>query len=225
MKVSIVILTYNRWDLLYQCLMSVVNNYHHNIHEVIVIDNGTDETIRIGMKFFENLSSVNIKRIHPEVNLGYPNGMNFGIDKLLRVGNDGITILMTDDTYIIKDGLFEEIEQVYSAFGDTLLGQSLYTHDTGWNTFGDIIVPYVEGYFIVAPTNFLKNHKFDEIYGMSDFEDVDLSAQAIKEGMVLKQLSQRYVEHLGGRSFGYGEDRQSRTRMNRIKFAKKWNLL
>jgi GT2 family glycosyltransferase len=60
------------------------------------------------------------------------------------------------------------------------------------------------------------------MFAPNDMEDVDLSTKARKLGMTLCSYPEGYVSHLGGRTIGYGTEREEITKRNREKFREKW---
>lgn len=72
--VSVVIPTYNRRDLLVQCILSVMAQDYPNIEIIVVDDNGTDDTASY---LFERFPAVRL--IHNESNLGPSFSKNKGI--------------------------------------------------------------------------------------------------------------------------------------------------
>lgn len=229
MKISIVVLTYNGWRYTHQLLMDIKQNCK-DVHEVIVVDNGSeDSNVRQGLEFWLGLKVLPLKVCELAKNRGFIGGMNYGLKK----ATGDVVALVSNDVRIFSPNLLTVIEEEFTKDPLILLGSTLYVHDTGWNTFPNpndyeesIIYPYVEGYFVVATKGFWKlTGGFDERYAPSDFEDVDLSTQAVvKLGCSLRKIPDGMVEHLAGRTYGYTDERRNRTTINRKKFADKWGL-
>ncbi|MCX8082789.1 MAG: glycosyltransferase family 2 protein [bacterium] len=91
--VSIIIPVYNRAELLPRTLKSVVNQTYRNI-EIIVVDDGSDEDIKI---ICDRFNDPRIRYIRHTENKGLPSARNTGI----RMSKgDFITFLDSDDEYI-----------------------------------------------------------------------------------------------------------------------------
>lgn len=100
MKIAAIIVTYNRKELLNQCLHAVLQQ-EEIYPDVILIDNastdGTDEMVR----------KINDERIHyynTGANLGGAGGFSFGVEKGVELGYDYCWI-MDDDTIPNKNAL------------------------------------------------------------------------------------------------------------------------
>lgn len=220
MKVSLVVLTYNGYDLTHQLLMDICKNCR-DVHQVVVVNNGsTDGSVASGLRFWESLDVLPLNIETLEENQGFIGGMNYGISK----STGDIIVLISNDVRILSKRFVPEIVQCLEENPKRLAGTSLYIFDTGWNKFGGIVVPYIEGYCMAATKEFWGSVKFDDRYSPSDFEDVDVSHQAVMLGYELYELSRHLVSHIGGKTFGYNSERVKRTIENKKKFALKWGM-
>ena len=105
-----------------------------------------------------------------------------------------------------------------------LMGATLLRRDTGWNRFGDRVIPYLEGWFLfMAADVFQSIGGFDERYSPCDYEDVDFSYAAEEKGIKLVKVPMP-LRHIGGQTGVLLPERREITKRNRIKFAKKWGL-
>ena len=77
---------------------------------------------------------------------------------------------------------------------------------------------------MIASREFCDRNRLDELYSPSEYEDVDLSQQAVTCGYDLVQLRPGLVHHIGGQTFGYSKEREKRTHANRLKFMEKWEI-
>lgn len=221
-NISIAVLTYNGYDLTHQLLMDIKRNCA-NVHQVIVVDNASeDPAIRTGLDYWISLEVLPIEVHTLGKNRGFVGGMNYA--KSVFSSSSDVGILLSNDVRVVSSNFLPEVGRVFSENENRLAGPTLYTQNTGWNMFGDVTVPYVEGYCLCASKKFWDTHEFDPIYSPSDFEDVDLSTQAVRDGYELYQLRSGMVQHLGGRTFGYNEVRVARTKKNKKQFADKWSL-
>lgn len=96
-KVAIVVVTYNRKDLLQECLDTLLDQEYQNI-EIIIVDNassdGTEELLR--SHFSDRVMYYNTGK-----NLGGAGGFNYGIKKAIQT--DSKYIWLMDDDCIVND--------------------------------------------------------------------------------------------------------------------------
>lgn len=221
MKHSIVLLCYNGYQYTHQLLMDIKSNCI-GVHEVVVINNGSeDPAVATGLEFWKSLNVLPLTIYTISKNKGFIYGINYGITKATT--GDVVTAI-SNDVRIVSKSYLSEIDKALEENPKRLIGPTLYTQSTGWNVFQTMTVPYVEGYCVTATREFWNKHKFDDLYYPADFEDVDLSMQAVHDGYELYQLKANIVQHLGGKTYGYSDERAARTTRNKAAFAKKWGL-
>lgn len=108
-KVIAIVVTYNRKELLKECINALLNQEYKNC-EVLIVDNastdGTYEYIR------DMIDDNKIKYRNTSTNLGGAGGFNYGIKEAYKIGCDYIW-LMDDDTIVLKNSL----EELISATG------------------------------------------------------------------------------------------------------------
>ena len=102
-KVMAVIVTYNRKELLKECLNALLNQNYKNCEILVVINGSTDGTEEYVAK---ELSNKKVHHINTGKNLGGAGGFNAGIKEAYRLGCDYIWI-MDDDSIVHKDSLDE----------------------------------------------------------------------------------------------------------------------
>lgn len=220
-KISIVILMYGGYQYTNQLLMDIKRNCK-DVYEVLVIDNGSnDPVVSNGLQFWINLKVLPIRIITLHTNRGFIGGMNLGLKK--AAGD--VILLLSNDIRVESSDLLEEISMEIDRNKKILIGGDVYTHDTGWNSFNGKVFPYAEGYCLAATKKTWDDlDGFDVRYSPSDFEDVDLSTRALSMGYRLIRLRPGIVKHLGGKTYGYTDERRERTERNKSIFAKKWGL-
>ena len=220
MKTTVVIPAYNNWALLHQLLFDIYNTKgsKDTLDIIIVDDKSTEDGFRGGIFWWLGSGMLNISVIHNEKNLGFLLTSNKG----LKEASGDVVILASTDVRVYK-GFFEEIEKRLEKCPKTLISGKIYTETTGWNEFDGKVFPYAEG-FVLATTKegWEELGYFDTRYAPNDFEDVGISTTALEKGYDLWSLSPEVVMHLGGKTIGYGEDRQKGTRINQEKFREKW---
>ena len=181
MKTSVVVLSYNRPQLIHQVLMDLSINAK-SAHEIVVVENGSDdpackEVIDTWLHA-RNMSVPIIVKYLPE-NVGFSKAMNKGIFK----ATGDVVVALSNDVRINHPDFIEEIERNFDHNHNLLYGGTVYTQNTGWNTFGSLTVPYVEGYCVVASSQmWALLGGFDDAFYPYDFEDVDLSYRAVQLG-------------------------------------------
>lgn len=108
MKFSIVIPTYNRWDLLSRCLRSIKDNTDLTDGEVIVVSNGcTDHT---PFYFDENFKDKNFHLVHWPKPLGYPKAVNMG----MSAATGDIVILLNNDIAILGNSWYSILTEPFT---------------------------------------------------------------------------------------------------------------
>lgn len=96
--VSILVLTYNRTDLLDNCLKNVLKSDYPNL-EFIVSDNGSEEDIAGFVKEKFPQSKINVVRL--KINKGLTGGFNFGF----KYCKGKYAMLLSNDTKLNKDAI------------------------------------------------------------------------------------------------------------------------
>lgn len=101
-KVIAVIVTYNRKELLKECINALLNQNYENC-DVLIIDNASTDGTR---EYINSLFEANKRLfyINTEKNLGGAGGFNFGIREAYKLGADYIWV-MDDDCIVHKDTL------------------------------------------------------------------------------------------------------------------------
>jgi len=185
--------------------------------QFIIIDNGsTDATPRI-LEDWREAYQGRLTVITNSSNLGFSVASNQGAivatgDILIFLNND--TLNYGDYGHFVKQAVTDDI----------VAGPELNTRDTGWNRFGDVLVPYVAGWCLaVTRKTFNELGGFDERYSPADYEDMDLCYSAVKQGKNLLWLNLP-IRHISGVSGQQLENRRELTEVNRRKFAEKWGL-
>lgn len=106
MKVGIIIINYNRRDLLGRCLASLAKIDYGN-HEVIVVDNGSeDDSVKFVREKF-----VNAKIIEVGFNSGFCKANNLGIELAWKICCEAI-LLLNNDTEVESDFLSEMVKYI-----------------------------------------------------------------------------------------------------------------
>lgn len=218
MTTSVVIPAYGRWDLLHQLLNDLYRNCSL-IEEVVVVDNGNINKypdMISGLAWWKSTNMLPLEIIHLEENVGFLRASNIGIKSAVE---DNV-ILISTDVRVHKD----IVEFMKLSQPQYIVGGRLLDWDTGWNTIGNKIYPYLEGWILGASKEaWTLLGEFDDIFAPNDMDDVDFSTKAIFWDYHLTTFPEGYVSHLGAQTIGYGEERENITKINKKKFENKWS--
>lgn len=228
MNSYILIPHFENWNLTHKRLWELYRYCRDSIAEVIVIDDcSMDDETEGGLRWWSQFRvqhDFKVSSIRTPENLNFLKAANFGIRYLLeKRSKDDIIILLSNDVEIRND-FVRQIRERLSQYPRSLVGGILYSHDTGWNRFGDKVFPYIEGWLLAINVAGWEEcgYGFDERFAPSDFEDVDLSTSMRLAGYELVPLNNPGLHHIGGQSIKYGTERLARTNANKKKFEEKW---
>jgi GT2 family glycosyltransferase len=218
MKFSFVIPTYNNYGLLHQSLWDIYQKCSP-VHEVIVVDDcSTDLEVQTGLNWWKGQDLLPIRHVRLNKNVMFLKASNVG----LKLADGDIVCLLSNDVRLHKD-IVGHMTNMFAAHDNLLMGGRYLNFDTGWNTFGSAIFPYLEGWLLATIKSGWKElDYFDDQFVPSDMEDVDLSAKARMLGYHLISLPEDMTTHIGGQSIGFNPEREAITIANKEKFRKKW---
>lgn len=227
-KVHIVIPVYNQWALCHSLLWNLFRKEKENIASITLVnDCSTDPEVEGGIKWWCSSygGKYPIYSITNEENIGFLLSANKGLKEVTnREGTlpQDIIILLSTDVLVHGKFISQIIDSIKSN-SRSLIGGILYSTSTGWNLFGEQLFPYLEGWLLATTViGWSDLGYFDERYAESDYEDVDLSTKAIEKQYQLVPLNNVGIQHLGGKSIGYNDERFARTKINQEKFRQKW---
>jgi len=219
-KFSICVLTYNHPHLLDQRLGELTAFVGQHKPQICVLDNG-GERGPVQLMVARHLDSeMEVLCYRVAQNLGFGPGFNFLVSK--AAGE--YVILLSDDVAVLGDFLTPLVE-IFNGQPRSLVCHRLIDFKSGWNQFGDVVIPYPEGYFLAMERktwDILGG--FDPRYEPYDYEDVDLGMVAKQHGVLLVQAPELPVRHAGAGTLGWNPEREALTVRMRARFAEKWNL-
>lgn len=211
MKTSVVIPTYNNWDLTFQLIRDLFYNTSWP-DEVLVVDNGS--------KTPRNVYDYPVREIKIAENVGFVVASNVGMQQ----ARGEILFLISNDVRVHGD-IITEAKTLYEQNADNriIMAGKVYWGDTGWNNFDGRIFPYAEGWLLACrKAAWQEIGGFDPRYSPYDFEDVDFSTSALEHGYQLVPFLAGAVDHLVARTIGYSPEREKITIEHREIFKQKW---
>lgn len=186
-------------------------------HEWIIVDNASDDQTK-QLEYWLQTTLSNVTILENDRNEGFGPANNQGVQYAKYE-----TVVLTQPDVEFRADITPYLTTLYDGI---LYGHQLLTWDTGWNRFGNTIVPYLTGYFLA----FTKNTwsclgGFDPIYYPADFEDVDLSYTAVQRGVTLRAVDVPISHAHFGSTWAQFSNREQTTKKNQRLFAEKWGLL
>jgi len=220
MKVSVVIPQYKNMSLLHQVLWGLYSKCRDDIDEIIIVDDFSED--KDVYDYYDNGMMIGmfstIKVYRQKENAGFLKTCNFGVEK----ASGDVVVVLSNDVRIHRN-FVKVVKEIIEKDEKVLIGGKLLSGDTGWNTFDGKTFPYIEGWLVVCTKKAWEElGGFDEQYGSSDFEDVDLSTKAVSLGYTLVELGNEVSHEHPASSYGYNPEREARTKRNRELFRKKW---
>jgi len=222
-ELSIVLLTYNHWELTLPRLVELTQKMPWEGAELVWVDNGsTDETTLQGTTFWNQHFDKPFQYLRLSPNLGFDGGFNAGVAK--AKGKN--LLLLSNDVKINNSSFVNDILSLVKNDDRILLGGRILQHDTGWNVFEvedkKYLVPYCEGYALALTRKAWDDlGGFDPLYHPYDFEDVDLSLTALSKGFILAEMPSEWFTHFCAKTINQ-PDRSIISLANREKFYNKW---
>lgn len=233
MKLSVIVITYQRGALLQRCLASIYAQENLPLpYEVIVIDNGGDAVI-----LDPPHAEIRLRLEHPPHNLGVTGGRNLGMslaqgEYWVLIDDDAVWQTRTDIAYLL--GVFEA-NPTYGALAIKSLYPDSVTpirldlphprKDYLQSTTDDVEVPYFYGVAHALRAVAVRATGDYPVRFFNYMEEVDLSYRLIEAGYQIfftpKVTVYHYQSHLGRPTQGANYWRQNT--LNKCRMA--WRLL
>ena len=241
--VSIVIPVFNKFDLTYNCVKSVIETGADVPFEIIVVDDcSRDETMLAGFAFGRG-----IRLVRSEVNAGFVRSCNRGFD----AARGQYVLFLNNDTTVKKDWLDElygtmQCDPQIGVAGAKLLypdgtlqecGGIVWRLGDGWNWGRGQAADdprycylrdadYVSGAALMIRAElFARFGKFDEHYAPGYYEDTELCFRAREAGYRVVVQPAAEVVHFEGASAGTsttGSGMKRYQAINHRKFFERW---
>ncbi len=216
---SIVIPTYNHYDLLHARLYDIFLMCH-NVSEVVVVDDAsTDTDYAKGIEWWKtNKMLKNLRHLRMKQNGGFILSSNAGIK---RATGDVICLLSSDVK--LRDDFVTPSLSIFESNPKSLVGNRLIDWDSGWNTFDGKTFPYLEGWMMTTTREGWEELGYLDVdLAPHDFEDVSLSTKALELGYNVVPLNNEKIQHMGGQTIGFNPEREAITNRNREIFRTKY---
>ena len=239
--VSIVIPAFNQVEYCRQCIESI-RMHTERPYRLILVDNGSTDGVP---EFFDSVPDA--IAIHSETNRGFAGGVNLGLERA-----EGHVLLLNSDT-LVPRGWLGILERALLCEDDTgMVGPvsncvSGPQHIPGLEfTSLDDINAYAaararehEGQYeevdrlvgfcmLIREEAFRQVGRFDESFGIGNFEDDDYCLRVRQAGFRLRIAHDAFVFHYGSRTFlgmGIVGDRWDELMAeNQRNFVRKWDL-
>ena len=232
MKLSIVIICWNDWQVIENCLRSIFDNTHKIEYEVVVSDNGsTDGSVE---KIRGQFPAVRV--VENRANLGFAKGNNAGIreahgdyvlilnpdtiihdgsldrwmefaDRHPEAGAFGCRVHNPDGTYQRSARPFPTISRyLVTALGLRFLGHLkqpvLSDEYEGWKGDTECEVDWQSGCCVMLRRELLNRLGGFDEQFFYQFEEVDLCRRVWNSGSRIRFTPAASITHLGGQSVG-----------------------
>lgn len=235
-KTSIIILSYNTYELTKDCIESIRKFTPAGSYEIIVIDNASKDASVAWLK-----RQKDIRLICNKENRGFPAGCNQGME-IAEAGND---ILLLNSDIIVTPRWLENMQT--ALYSEERVGAvSCVTNncsnwqqvDVSYKNYDELIAfadrinhtnpaywelrPRLVGFcYLIKNAAYQRVGFLDEIYTPGNYEDDDYSLRLIMAGYKLLVCRDTFIHHYGSASFG---DPQELLEGNLAKFLAKWHV-
>lgn len=251
--VSIIIVNYNTYSLVLDCIQSIINKTQNVSYEIIVVDNNSPD------REIENLAAIfpRVNLILHNRNAGFGSGNNVGA----KMAQGRYLFFLNSDTLLINDAVSILSKYLDNNVKVAVCGGNLYTNNLSPTTSYSYMKPSVFAdidYFLFNILTKLKygnnlyfNHSeqplkvkgsisgadymikkelYDELKGFDEdffmyYEETELSFRVIKKGYEIHSVPGAKIIHLEGSSEQLKERTLDWTLDSKKKFYQKTNLL
>jgi GT2 family glycosyltransferase len=213
MRLSVVIVTWNRAALLRACLESLVATQEERPQVVVVANRCTDDTLAMLAE-----RSPWVRVLESERNVGFAQANNLGVE----VAEGEVVLLLNDDTVVL-----ESFAPLLRAFDDPALGavgpclvgtdgERQLSARAGFPTVRSVLRDYVRGErsagagevaWVAGAAFFVRRDAYHAAGGLDEryfmfFEETDLCRRLHERGLRVVYDPSVTVRHLGGAAVG-----------------------
>ncbi|MFC1631551.1 glycosyltransferase family 2 protein [Candidatus Omnitrophota bacterium] len=229
MKTDIIIPVWNQLEFTKDCIDSVIENTRYP-YKLIVVDNGSNAETKHYLEGLKANPGLELQLISNEQNLGFVKAANQGI----AASRSEYLCLLNNDTQVTSGWLSEMIKVAASRDdigivnpGSNTLGAQQATAQRLKQRTGEYSeLAWATGFCMLIKQKVIQEvGRFDEIYGLGNFEDADLSKRAQQKGYFCVCAIAAYVYHRERRSFIKLKRFDQHFERNRRIFHAKWGKL
>ncbi|PST82807.1 family 2 glycosyl transferase [Pedobacter yulinensis] len=196
-KVSVVIPTYNRTNLLLNCLDSLrKQQLDKALFEVIVVSDGPDPKTEAALKTYINKQPVNFRYLHTSVKKGPAAARNLG-----WLTARGTLVAFTDDDCLPDRNWLKHLVRAATtdepaAFtGTTIVPTGWRVSDHALNTKGLETAEFITANCAVSKQALILTGGFDERFEVAWREDSDLQFRLLEHSIGIKKVAPAVVVH------------------------------
>jgi glycosyltransferase involved in cell wall biosynthesis len=239
--VSIIIPAFNQLHYCKQCISSIQTNTAYP-HKLILVDNGSTDGVA---EYFDTVPDATV--VHAETNRGFAGGVNLGLEQA-----EGHVLLLNSDTLVPTQWLTRQVtaldrdehvgmlgpmsnyvsgpQQIDGLEFTALSEINAYADDLAQREAGQLVDAFrLVGFCLLIRDRVAETvGRFDESYGIGNFEDDDYCLRVRRAGYRLCIARDCFVFHYGHRTFlgmGITGDRWSGLiAENQERFREKWDL-
>lgn len=245
-KVSIIVLTYNNYNLNVKCIESILSKTAYFNYELIIVDNlSTDGTIEY-LKNLESKNIQNVKIIYNEKNLGFAGGNNCAI----KEATGKYIVLLNNDTIVTRGWLTSMVKHlendpncgmigsVTNSIGNEAMIPVNYTNISELDAFSHLYTTIHAGevyrdvdrlamFSTMIRKDILDNYgMLDDRYEVGMFEDDDYAMLVKAAGYDFYVVEDSFVHHVNNASFKklHPDEYKKIFDRNRKIFENKWDV-
>ena len=247
--VTVIILNWNGGEDTLRCLESVRAQDHANVRTIVADNGSTDGSLEAVRERFPD-----VEVIENGSNLGYCEGNNRALERVVAEGGEGYALLLNNDAVLEPSAVREMAEaldrqpevgivgprilmgedegRIWSAGGDLLVRQNVgrlrgknEPDGPAFDRGGD--VDFVTGCAMMVRADLLREiGLFDPVY-FAYVEDVDLCVRAKNSGARVVYVPEARVHHSESSSTGGGYTKQRKYWMGRnaVLFLKRYGTM
>lgn len=235
MKLSIIIINHNTPDLVYNCVRSIKKYLHNISYEIIVVDNGSKEGLRVqDLGLGKVLPTADCQLLALKENLGFGKGNNLGAKK----AKGQYLWFLNSDTLLI-DSSIEKLLDFLDQKKEIGIASPILYNDieckkiqpfffAKFQSLSNLIIrrnrpkmidpstgeEFFETDVVVGASLFIKKEIFDKVGGFDKnifmfFEDDDLCFRVKKLGFRVVVYCRSKIVHLQGKSINKNSSRKT----------------
>jgi ATP-binding cassette, subfamily B, bacterial len=236
---SIVVVAYGNGVFTRLCLESILANTSTPYHEVIVVDNGSDQDTVAYLRTLESRDERLRLFLNPR-NVGFAAAANLG----LRAAVGKFLLLLNNDTIVTPSWLHALTAHLEDRRVGIVSPAAPEGHLDGpaYRTYGELLVYAADRLNAAGHTDvdmmpmycvamrrevYERIGPLDEDFGIGMFEDDDYCVRQARSGYLIRRVRNVYVHHFGEASFGELAPSGEYTQLfeaNKRRFEEKWGL-